>query len=123
MVILVVDDNETNSQVYERVLSRLRGGRCVCMNKPDEALAWSVNNAASLVVLDYSMPDMDGLAFVKAFRGIPGRSDVPVIMLTAMNSGRVRDEAHSAGVNVFFTKPINPERFLNEATRLLQERG
>jgi CheY-like chemotaxis protein len=40
-------------------------------------------------------------------------------MLTAMNSARLRDEACAAGADLFLAKPVNPERFLSEARRLL----
>lgn len=119
MVVLVVDDNETNSRVYQRVLSWLPGCTSVCIANPGEALKWSVQNTPALLIIDYSMPDMDGVAYVKAFRDIPGRAAVPVIMLTAMNSARIRDEAQSAGVDLFLMKPVHPRRFVNEVRRLL----
>lgn len=123
MVVLVVDDNETNCRVYERVLSRLPGYTCRCMSKPDDALAWSSENCPALLVVDYVMPQLDGIAFVKSFRGLPGHAGIPIIMLTGMNSGQVRDQAHAAGADVFLPKPINPERFLSEARRLLKVDG
>jgi len=120
--VLVIDDNSVNSRVYERIIAKLPGYTCKCFDNPGEALVWSQQNAPALVVADYAMPNMNGIEFVKAFRAIPGRSGVPIIMLTAMNSARLRDEAHGVGVSVFFAKPINPERFLNEARRLLDVR-
>jgi CheY-like chemotaxis protein len=121
MDVLVVDDNSINSRIYERIVSRLPGYDCKCFDNPAGALAWSRGNAPALVVADYAMPDMNGLEFVKEFRRIPGRETIPIIMLTAMNSARLRDEARSAGVDVFFAKPINPERFLTEARRLVEQ--
>lgn len=119
MHVLVVDDNEINGRVYERIVSRLAGATCRCFNRPDAALSWSVQNVPALVVVDYAMPDIDGIQFVRSFRSIPSRSSVPIIMLTAMNSARLRDEALAAGVNLFFSKPVSPDRFLKEARRLL----
>ncbi|HET6894081.1 MAG TPA: response regulator [Candidatus Baltobacteraceae bacterium] len=121
MDVLVIDDNTVNSRVYERIIARLPGFACKCFDNPSDALAWSGQNAPALVVADYAMPQMNGIDFVKAFRQIPGRSETPIIMLTAMNSARLRDEAHGVGVDVFFAKPINPERFLSEARRLLEQ--
>ena len=123
MIVLVVDDNEINSRVYERVLSRLPGCTCRCISKPDAALAWSAENRPALLVVDYVMPELDGIAFVKSFRSLPGHATIPIIMLTGMNSGQVRDQAHAAGADVFLPKPINPERFLSEARRLLKGDG
>lgn len=119
MDVLVVDDNEINATVYQRVVSWLDGYGCRCFSRPDEALAWSAQNAPALLLVDYAMPGQNGIDFVRAFRQIPGRENVPVIMLTGMNSARVRDEAHAAGVGVFLPKPIDPNRFLSEARRLL----
>ena len=119
MDVLVVDDNTINGRVYERIVSRLPGCTCRCFNLPYEALSWSMQNAPALVVVDYAMPDIDGIVFVKSFRRIPGRANVPIIMMTAMNDERVRDEARAVGVNLFFTKPVSPDRFLREARALL----
>lgn len=117
--VLVVDDNEINGRVYERIVSRLAGATCRCFSRPDAALAWCAQSLPALVVVDYAMPDIDGIAFVKSFRRIPGRANVPIIMLTALNSARLRDEAHASGVNLFFPKPVTPDRFLKEARRLM----
>jgi putative two-component system response regulator len=119
MDVLVVDDNEINSRVYERIVKWLEGYACRCFSRPSAALHWCQTHSPSLVVIDYAMPELDGIAFVRSFRRIPERDRVPIIMLTAMNSARLRDEALAAGVNAFFPKPISPDRFLTEARRLL----
>lgn len=118
--VLVVDDNSINGRVYERIVCRLDGYRCRWFDDPREALAWSAENPSALAIVDYAMPGTNGIEFVKAFRRIPGRAAVPIIMLTAMNSSSLRDEASDVGVDTFFAKPINPERFLNEARRLIE---
>lgn len=118
--VLVVDDNEINGRVYERVVARLAGCACKCFSRPDDALAWSAENAPVLAVVDYAMPGLDGIAFVKRFRQISGLENVPIIMLTGMNSARVRDDALAAGASLFLPKPISPDRFVREARRLLR---
>lgn len=123
MDVLVVDDNSANSALYERVLRRIPLAQCHCFNDPVQALEWSRSNVPALLIVDYAMPSLNGVAFVQRFRQIPRCDDIPVIMLTGMNSARVRDEAVEAGVSVFLPKPINKDRFLAEVKRLTTKNG
>ncbi len=119
MDVLVVDDNGANALLYERVIAKLPGCVCRSFNDPSQALEWCTTQIPSLLIVDYAMPVLDGIEFVRRFRAIPGCQQVPIIMLTGLNSARVRDGALEAGANVFLTKPISKERFLNESRRLL----
>jgi CheY-like chemotaxis protein len=80
-------------------------------------------NTPHLIILDYMMPDLNGIEVVQSLRRDPATAGVPVIMLTARTDQRTRDEAVRAGVNAFITKPIRPEVLLMETQRLLEQRS
>ena len=60
-----------------------------------------------LVVLDYKMPGMDGLAVVKALRAKPETEPLPVLMLTAMTDESATRAGFEAGVTDYVTKPFS----------------
>lgn len=117
--VVFVDDHAANKPLYEAIAAQLPGHRVSFFDAGQAALDWAVSNTAALVVVDYSMPSMNGVEFVRRLRAVEGWKQVPVIMLTGMNSALVRESALDAGVNVFLTKPIQKHRFLQEARNLL----
>jgi putative two-component system response regulator len=64
-----------------------------------------------LVIVDYMMPDMDGLQFIAAFRAMHGRNEIPVLMITANDQKDVRYDALMGGANDFLNKPIDRAEF------------
>lgn len=72
-----------------------------------------------LVIVDLNMPNMDGISFVKNLRNGYYNPDLPVVMLTTTSDGDLREEALGAGVNMFLTKPIQPEVLVNKIESLL----
>lgn len=64
------------------------------------------------VILDWKMPDMDGIETARAIRKIVG-DDIMIIMLTAFDFGEVEQEAREAGINCFVSKPLFPSRLKN----------
>jgi CheY-like chemotaxis protein len=110
--VLVVDDNPSNGALYQRVIKNVPNADAHTFSRPEEALAWAREHHPLLVVVDYRMPAMNGFAFIRALRMIPGRSSVPCVMLTAVKEDDVRREALELGVVEFLTKPVNPERLI-----------
>jgi putative two-component system response regulator len=116
--VVVVDDYEPTLRMYAAAIERMVGGEVVTFSDARQALHYIGNMEPSLCVLDYSMPDMDGVAFVQELRGMPGRERVPVIMLTGMDDGDLRARALGAGVSVFLNKPVTAEEFAKHVRRL-----
>ena len=101
-MILVVDDNRDIRMVLSHLL-RMDGYAAATAAGGVEALAFMETHKPRLVLLDYAMPDMDGLEVLKAVRGNPALGDVPVIMFSAL-SGEHRDLAMAAGANAYIVK-------------------
>jgi putative two-component system response regulator len=72
-----------------------------------------------LVIVDYMMPEMDGLSFIHHFRELHGRTEIPVLMITANDQKDVRYEALNGGANDFLTKPIDRIEFSARAKNML----
>ena len=117
--ILVVDDNEVNVRLYERVITNIPNTRAVCFTDPGAALEWCKTGRPILLVVDYRMPETDGLEFMKRFRSNKYTARVPAIMLTAIDHPVLKERAIAAGVNAFLTKPVVKAQFLAAIKHLL----
>ncbi|MYM76206.1 response regulator [Duganella sp. FT134W] len=111
MKVLVVDDNQMNLDLFCHMLSMLDDADPLPMGTAAEALAWCAYRTPDLVVVDYMMPGMDGLEFLRRFRLLPGKREVPVVMVTADTELKVRHEALRLSANDFLTKPVNSIEF------------
>ncbi|MYN44869.1 response regulator [Pseudoduganella sp. FT93W] len=107
MKVLIVDDNPLNLELLTHVLGTIAVAQPVPFADPEAALAWCAGEVPDLVLLDYQMPQMDGLECLRRLRVLPGLQNVPVMMLTADSSQAVRHEALRLGANDFLTRPLN----------------
>ncbi|MGI9211542.1 MAG: ATP-binding protein [Methylococcaceae bacterium] len=109
--ILVADDNRVNRMVVTRMLEK-QG--CTVVAVEDGRLAVqaveasiSQNDGFDAVLMDVQMPVMDGLEATRAIRQLDGGGTIPIIALTAGVLTQEREQAYSAGMNDFATKPIS----------------
>lgn len=120
MKILSVDDQPVNLHMIEAYAARLNLN-VESFSNPLAALNRAKEHEFDLVITDYMMPEMDGLAFVKQLRAI--HPLIPIIMLTALeDSFQLRLEALSAGSNDFLTKPVDSTMFRARVMNLLRLR-
>jgi putative two-component system response regulator len=122
MKVLVVDDAQLNVTLLQHLIKKLPDCESAGFTEPLRALEWCQDNEPDLVVVDYMMPDMDGLEFSKRFRGIPGHADIPVLMVTANHESSIRHEALASGVTDFLNKPLDNNEFLARAKNMLDLR-
>lgn len=112
MKVLIVDDNPTNLLMFKTLAGRFEDCEPLTFAVPAEALAWCASNGPDLILLDYMMPEIDGITFLERFRAMPEMGEVPVIMVTADHEKDVRHRALEAGANDFLTKPIDKTEFM-----------
>jgi putative two-component system response regulator len=105
--VIVVDDNDTNLLLLRHILQRLDGVTVDTFADPQQALAWCTQFEPDLILLDYMMPEMDGLEFMRRFFALPHRQEVPVVMVTADTERDVRHLALQQGARDFLTKPVD----------------
>jgi CheY-like chemotaxis protein len=117
--VLIVDDNPASALACEKVVGKVLHCFPKSFTQPSEALAWAREHLPALLIVDFRMPEMDGLQFIREFRAIPNRSAVPCIMLTGIREPSVRQEAMKLGVIDFLTKPTSVERLMAHVGKAL----
>lgn len=117
--LLVVDDNATNLTLFRHLLKNLDGAEVVCQADPLVALEWCAGNEPDLILLDYMMPVVDGLEFIRRLRALPGCAEVPIVMVTADTESDVRYRALELGAQDFLTKPVDKIELMARVRNLL----
>ena len=123
MRIMIVDDQPSNLRIMKQLALGLTDGGDVD-TFPDPALALEAAkvNPPDLVVSDYSMPGMDGAAFVAALRELPDCSEIPIVIVTIYEDKDFRYKALQAGATDFLLSPIDHQEFRIRLRNLLQLR-
>lgn len=117
--VLIIDDTEINLILFAALVKKL--GNCVphTFAQAQDALTWLVENDPDLIIVDYMMPGIDGLEFMRLLREIPGRDAVPVVMITANDQKQLRYRALDLGASDFLTKPVDKVEFLARTRNML----
>ena len=116
--VLIVDDSPTTRKFVGYVLRR----RDYATEEAEDgldAMEKLSNYEIDLVIVDLNMPNMDGISFVKNLRNSYYNLDLPVIMLTTTSDRELQEEAYGAGINMFLTKPVQPDVLLHSVESLL----
>ena len=108
--VIVVDDEPLNLTLIGALIGKIEGCHPVCFSDPEIALEWCMGNEVALAITDYSMPELDGVEFVHRFLKLPGKEDVPVLMLTGTAGVTVRFRALMAGATELMEKPFEAKR-------------
>jgi CheY-like chemotaxis protein len=116
--ILLVEDNEMNRDMLSRRLTR-RGYDVVIAVDGESGLALAGSEAPNLILMDMSLPILDGWEAVRRLKAAPATRHIPVIALTAHAMSSDRDKALAAGCDDYDTKPIELERLLEKIVALL----
>jgi len=87
-----------------------------------EALELFRDNTYELLITDILMSRMDGWEFIRELRKKYNRSELPIVVCSALDGADLQYEAVRNGASLWFTKPIHPKEFANAVFRLLAER-
>jgi PAS domain S-box-containing protein len=119
-LILILDDSATNRSIYARLAEVVADGVATeAFADPFDALEWLGHNRVDLVITDFKMPGMDGAAFTRALRALPGGAEVPILVVTAHDDRSFRVRALDAGATDFLQSPIDHFEFVTRARNLL----
>lgn len=121
MKVVIVDDTHINLVLMSRLMEKLEDVSTVAFQSAREALAWCRVHPYDLLILDYMMPDLNGLDFIGQLDGDP-RERPPVLMVTASQDVEIRHRALENGANDFLIKPIDKIEFLARTRNMLELR-
>ncbi len=116
--ILLVEDNELNRDMLSRRLIRLGYGLTIAVDGR-EALDMAVSEAPDLILMDLSLPEIDGWEATRRLKANPVTQHIPVIALTAHAMSGDREKALDAGCDDFDTKPVELPRLIEKIEALL----
>jgi two-component system, cell cycle response regulator DivK len=111
--ILLVEDNEMNRDMLTKRLQR-RGYDVVVAVDGGEGVAMAESESPDLILMDMSLPVLDGWEATRRIKAAPGTSTIPVIALTAHAMAGDQEQAMAAGCDDYDTKPV-------ELTRLIEK--
>lgn len=116
--ILLVEDNEMNRDMLSRRLIR-SGYAVVVAVDGEQGVAMAISEFPDIVLMDMSLPVLDGWSATRKLRANPATRDIPVIALTAHAMAGDREKALEAGCNDYDTKPVELPRLLGKIAALL----
>jgi len=116
--ILLVEDNELNRDMLSRRLQR-KGFEVAMALDGRQGVDMAKAGGYDLILMDMSLPEIDGWEATRQLRAAPETATVPIIALTAHAMAGDRDKALEAGCNDYDTKPIELERLLGKMQALL----
>ena len=116
--ILLVEDNEMNRDMLSRRLQK-QGYEVVLAVDGDEGLAKAQSENPALILMDMSLPGIDGWEATRRLKAAPNTQKIPIIALTAHAMTDDRDKALAAGCDDFDTKPVELPRLLSKMQALL----
>jgi len=117
--ILIVDDEDHMIRLLQFALKPVHA-TITAVKRGEAAVAFLEKNSADLVILDYSMPGLNGVETLRLIRATESGSRLRVIMLTARDQTAIRLEAGDLKVEAFLTKPFSPSDLARRAAELLE---
>ncbi len=121
--ILVVDDEQANVRLLERILEHGAYTNVRSTTDPRQVLSLFVAFRPDLILLDLNMPHLDGFQVLQQLSGqIPAGAYLPVLVLTADVTGEARNRALTEGASDFLTKPFDHTEALLRISNLLETR-
>jgi CheY-like chemotaxis protein len=120
--ILLVEDNEMNRDTLSRRLIR-KGYEVVIAVDGAQGLALARSEAPDLILMDMSLPVINGWEATQKLKADPQTASIPVIALTAHAMSTDRDPAMQAGCDEYDTKPIELSRLLEKIKTLLDRKA
>jgi CheY-like chemotaxis protein len=118
--VLVIEDNPLNLELVTDLLEA--SGCVVCHARTaEEGLHLAQTTLPDVILMDLSLPGMDGLAATRAIRANPATRHLPVIALTAHAMMGDEENALNAGCDGYLAKPINTRTFLDRVAEFVHE--
>lgn len=118
--VLLVEDTEDNRFMMRRLLE-MTGYRVIEAMNGEEAVRLAESECPQLILMDLSLPVIDGLAATRLIRKLPHCGSTPIIAVSAHDTSDFQLEAISAGCNSYVTKPIDFNELEELISKLIQK--
>jgi CheY-like chemotaxis protein len=118
--ILLIEDNELNRDMLSRRLQK-RGYEVVMAVDGEQGVAAALSDAPALILMDMSLPGIDGWEATRRLKAAPQTRHIPIIALTAHAMPVDREKALAVGCDDFDTKPVELPRLLEKIEALLKQ--
>ncbi len=115
--ILLVEDNEMNRDMLSRRLIK-KGYEIVMALDGEQAIEMARSEAPDLILMDISLPGLDGWEATRRLKALPETQAIPIIALTAHAMAGDREKCLEAGCNDYDTKPVEFPRLLGKIQEL-----
>jgi two-component system, cell cycle response regulator DivK len=120
--IVLVEDNEDNRDMLSRRLTR-KGYEVLIAVNGEEAVELVKKEQPALVLMDISLPVMDGFEATRRLKSLDDTKNIPIVALTAHAMSGDREKAIDAGCDDYDVKPVELTRLLSKIENLLKTRG
>jgi two-component system cell cycle response regulator DivK len=120
--ILLVEDNEDNRDMLKRRLER-KGYEVLVAQDGQEGVTKAADESPDLILMDMSLPVLDGWEATERIKRNPATQAIPVIALTAHAMAGDREKAVAAGCDDYDTKPVELSRLLDKIATLLERKS
>lgn len=119
--VLLVEDTEDNRQMMKKLLE-LSGFRVVEAINGEEAVRAAATERPRLILMDLSLPLIDGLAATRRIRQLPGMKRLPIVAVSAHDTADFHADALAAGCDAYITKPIDYPELEDIVNQLLAKK-
>ena len=118
-IVLAVDDSKVTQETIKAFIGK--NYNVLVANNAGEALALMYKHPVAILLLDVSMPDIDGFTLCRTLRSLPQFRDLPIIMLTGRDRVFDKVQGRLAGATGYLTKPFDLEKLKETCSRMLIE--
>ena len=115
--IVYIDDNKFNLALIKAFADELKLNLKIFL-EPKEALKYVLNNDVDLILVDYMMPELNGIEFARKVK--EKKPFIPIIMISAFDDYKLRAQAREAGIDDFLPKPVSLDSFQNRIINKLK---
>ena len=117
--VLVVEDEKDNMDLFCQILE-FHGCQVLKATDGREAINMTQSEVPDLILMDLSLPALDGWEATRTIKAIPGLSEIPIVALTAHAMVGDKERALEAGCDGYISKPIEVTRFFDQLLDYLQ---